>query len=744
MTNKVEQSFLFHDRLTGLDENKVDINDAIPGRWLLSLGEGTVFLNSVSASNYDFLIPDSSGKWNVLSDSKDREEGIFPKSIIADDLEADSIHTISVLLSDLIDTDSTWHDWKTIVPLIPGINEDVDLHLLELEMIKNFGHLEVVCKKPRMHLHVEVERVPVSKAKRVPPQAVSYLASHTEDWDRPLIRGVMPKRILAEVRHDKFDIYENRVTARLVDNLIAYLIRRIRKLRKLLKVFQDKEDYSSEMAGTYQRHQRISKLWGQSIDANEGKKKVEETLHRLENLKYQIMGLLGSILYKEVPRRAYVPTTLKNTNIFTNDQQYSHIADLWREWASTGAEKVKSPKQFFDEGQQLCHGMNYFSMLLVIRALDSLGYQPKNRSIKKVLCYGSNLELICSGQVIHLKWLHDGVIHIEMDGRNLNILALPASLAFASNNQVAEILGHLGQSIENTEDGESLILYLGENDDSKAMDLSIRHALHTIGNDPRYKKSNIAFLPVSPWEIASTERIIRAIRWFISTQNYLSYPYKIAIPSNFPIKDIVKNNLRWLSFCEEKSTLEIRVPPKDHEWNQSGLQAYYDHFLQNCKNAEKRFKEIELELNKAGRNKKLIATLNRDKQLARNEVTECKKHLENIEKVIRELSNAKQQAESILICPTCGTKADSMNDFGVRGNDSFHCDCASCGTFWEIRICCNGHRYPVMLPSGDFFEVSEEQPGWVDRIYGGDVLSLPGKKKDGEWGFVCPDCGDIN
>lgn len=217
---------------------------------------------------------------------------------------------------------------------------------LELLIREHFGHLETVCRKPRTHLHVEVQRVPVSKARRIPPAAASYLAAHTEDWDRPLLRGILPKRILAEVRQDQVDIYENRVVARLLDNLSAYLSRRINVIRRLLKVFREKEDYSTSIAGTYQRGCRMSKLWGESIDANEGRKKAEATLRDPEWLKYKVMGLLGSPLYEEVPRRAFVPTTLKSTNILTNDQHYQRVADLWREWARTGAGRTQSPAEF--------------------------------------------------------------------------------------------------------------------------------------------------------------------------------------------------------------------------------------------------------------------------------------------------------------------------------------------------------------------------------------------------------------
>ena len=59
------------------------------------------------------------------------------------------------------------------------------------------------------------------------------------------------------------------------------------------------------------------------MDANEGRRHAEDNLNELTSLKYRLMGLQGSPLYEEVPRRAHVPTTLANTNSFANDSTLS-------------------------------------------------------------------------------------------------------------------------------------------------------------------------------------------------------------------------------------------------------------------------------------------------------------------------------------------------------------------------------------------------------------------------------------
>jgi hypothetical protein len=301
---------MYSDRLTGRRVSALPPTSTLVGRWVLGDNTVKIIMNSAEAVAGDFLVPEKSGHWHILAGEGEQQSGTVPRAHAPEELEAESVRMIGDRLEELTKGGATWLEWLDVVPLVPGLSEQVELLPFESLVRENFGHLETVCRKPRAHVHVEIERTPASKARRIPAAAASYLAAHTEDWDRPLLRGILPKRILAEVRQDQIDIYENRVAARLLDNLSSYLNRRIQMLRRLLKVFQEKEDYSSSSGGIYQRKHRMSKLWGESIDSNEGRRKAEIVLKELEALKYKLMGLLSSPLYGEVPRRAYVPTTL--------------------------------------------------------------------------------------------------------------------------------------------------------------------------------------------------------------------------------------------------------------------------------------------------------------------------------------------------------------------------------------------------------------------------------------------------
>lgn len=743
MTTEPTTNDLCRDRLTGLRANVPELNGTLVGRWVLDLRGQEVFINSAAASQNDFLVPEPSGNWYILTEAGERIAGTVARAQIPDELEAESVRTIGGKLDELVQDGGSWLEWIDVVPLVPGISEQVDLQPMELLVRENFGHLEVVCRKPRAHLHVEVERVPVSKARRIPPTAGAYLASHTEDWDRPLLRGILPKRILAEVRHDQLDIYENRVAARLLDNVAAYLNRRIRVIKRLLKVFQEKEDYSSAMRGTYQRHRRISELWGQSIDANEGRRKAEASLRELEWLKYKLMGLLGSILYEEVPRRAFVPTTLKTTNIFANDQHYRRVAELWREWARTGAGRTQSPKELNDEAQRLCRGMDAFSMLLVVRAMDALGYEPFDEQVDKVITRGAEIWLRGHGVEPKLRWREDGSVSILLDGREMVIVALATDLGAGTDDQVASVLERLKEAAFKRSSTEYLVLYLSLSEGQTTLDPRLGRSLHTIGNDPRNRLAGGGCLPASPWEIGSTERLARALRWFLTRTRFQDYPQRIEVPVAAREFIKVEEHKRWLSSQNGGSVLEIRSPPLDYEFERLGLETLVERVRSDTVRARENHQTISETLRQAVREGR-IGNLNKQKHDAHEEVLRCEELLKALELVETEFRRVRDRSSALLVCPTCGTEADSAHDFEPRDQACFRCACHSCSTYWGTQMCGSGHRYAVMLPSGDFMASSDEAPGWEDRIYGGDILAVPARKPGGEWGFVCPECGQVS
>lgn len=735
---------MYRDRLTGRRVSTPPLTGTLVGRWVLDATAVEVFMNSAAAAAGEFLVPEASGHWHVLTGDGERQSGTVARAHAPEDLEAESVRTIGDRLDELAEGGATWLEWIDVVPLVPGISEQVDLLPLErlVQDQRNFGALKTICWKPRAHLHVEIERAPVSKARRVPAAAASYLAAHTEDWDRPLLRGILPKRILAEVRQDQVDIYENRVAARLLDNLGAYLNRRIQLLRRLLKVFQEKEDYSSSIGGTYQRERRMSQLWGESIDANEGRRKAEVALKELEALKYRLMGLLGSPLYEEVPRRAHVATTLKTTNVLANDQHYRRVAELWREWARTGAGRTQSPAEVHAEAQRLSRGLDAFAMLLAVRALDTLGYEPSDAALAEPIARGKALRVQGHGLELTLSWRFDGTIGVGVGERELAIVALAANLSAGGDDRVRESLGRIRAALDERDNRDLLVLFLASDEGQASTEAELLASLHTVGNDPRHALAGVGCLPVSPWEIGSTERVARALRWFLSSARFLDYPLRVVVPEG--ARDLIdlREHARWIASVDGGAALELRTPPHDYEWEALDVESIARTAEANLQEAIAEHQRLTDELRDAVRRGK-TGSLVRQKHDAHEEVLRSERIATASNDLVEQLRGAHARAIALLECPTCGRTADPARDFQPRDRGSFRCECRGCGTTWGTRLCGDGHRYATMLPSGDFVDATQQGPGWEDRVYGCDILALPARRSDGQWGFVCPECGRV-
>jgi hypothetical protein len=738
-----ETRALYRDRLTGRRAATPPLSGMLVGRWVLENDVTGVFMNSAAAAPGDFVVPERSGQWHVLTSEGYRQSGMIARAQTPDDLEAESVRAIGDKLDELSNGRAAWREWAAVVPLAPGMSETVDLLPVERLLQELYGHLETVCRKPRAHLHVEIERAPVSKARRIPPSAASYLAAHTEDWDRKLLRGILPKRVLAEVRQDLIDIYENRVTARLIDNISEHLSTRIHVIRRLLKVFQEKEDYSASIVGTYQRGRRMSALWGESIDASEGRKKAQDALRHLEALKYRLLGLLGSPLYEGVPRRTQVATTLKSTNVFANDQHYRRVAQLWREWACVGDRRTKSTVELHAEAQRLSRGFDAFAMLLTVRALESLGYEPSGKAPAKPIALGESLLVRGHGSELTVTWRSDGTIGVADDERELVIVGLTANLAAGGEERLSETLGRLREAVDERDEPDLLVLFLASEDDTRtSIEEGLLASLHTVGNDPRHALAGTGCLPVSPWEIGSTERVARALRWFLWSARFLDYPPKVIVPESARGLIDLREHTRWLTSPDGGTTVEMLAPPLDNEWRALDVQAIPQAAEASLQTAQEHYRLLAHEPRHAGTRRKPGA-LDRRKHDASNEVKRCERMVTASHEVARQLQDAYEKAINFLNCPSCGERANPTHNFERRNNNCFRCNCIDCSANWEVRLCADGHRYASMIPAREFLRVEKQDLGWVDRIYGSDILALPAQRPDGRWGFVCPECGQF-
>jgi hypothetical protein len=164
-----------------------------------------------------------------------------------------------------------------------------------------------------------------------------------------------------------------------------------------------------------------------SCDAGEARRKADRTLRKLKHLKYTVARLMDSVLYREVPRRAAVSTTLTMTNILSNDMHYRRFADLWVAWARLGLDQTPRPRDYFEDMQDLCRAFDRYSLLLTLRALDQLGFEPT--ALERPLSDGET-KLQSGEHTTVLLWAStDGVMTLRGNGiSSLRLVPLCSSI----------------------------------------------------------------------------------------------------------------------------------------------------------------------------------------------------------------------------------------------------------------------------------------------------------------------------
>ena len=317
----------FHDRLTGTSLECLP-GEPLTGRWQVRGGVPPLMLNSFPASQGDYLVPDKEFRWSVSGGAASASlTGEFDRREYPGELVASALCEIGELLRGAEDDGGTWTHWLLTSPVYAKVSDRIQRQPLDSDIVSHLPHLREVCRRPRMQLEVTVERVRSEQARRMPPRAMEYLASHTEDWEELRINSVRPRRVLSVLADDQLDIYENRVVARLLDHLLDYLNHRIEDVRQLRHLLQEVVSYDDPASeATHWIRHRIYEIWGKASEAEQGQRRAEQTLGFLETLRREVASLLDSGLYRAIPRRSQVASSLRTTNILVNDQHYRHVA----------------------------------------------------------------------------------------------------------------------------------------------------------------------------------------------------------------------------------------------------------------------------------------------------------------------------------------------------------------------------------------------------------------------------------
>ena len=723
----------FVDRITGGSVERLPSGRTHFGRWSFAPGDGAGHgtLNGQPAGIGDALAPDAAGGW-ALRRPGDAipARGRFFADALPGEQDVAALLQLGGMLREPEKAKGGWLEWHDTSPLAPGLDETVKPHPLEDRIENELEHLAAVCRNPRTHIRMETERVLVARARRIARDAPAWLASHTEDWEHRKITGIQPRRILAEIREEQWDLYENRVAVQLVDNLVIWLRRRVAEVRRILEeVLERMEEFSGAPSGSRHRAERIYWLWGQAWDAGNRRGIAEQTLRRLERLLYRVLGLMDSPLYRRISRRAQTPRGLRMTNLFRSHDDYRGVARLWHEW-SRAAPRIPSPGELHEQRQELHRSFDAWCMLVIVRACSQLRIEPsEDEDLESEIRPGRAIRL---DEDYRIEWESTGAI------------------AFVDNDRVLVRFVPLIHVLEHARTREAVTERVAPLVEAAAVAPHWTIILHPavpggpphdtlagIGNPPCPKATGaIDFMRVSPFSLDSVERVSRAIRWATLVPRMLAYP-----PALQSIPEPELNRESWLGKRDDSRWAVVRMP-RPGEMSQGEIERRLSKARDHLEDLKQKRGEIEDELRRVRDDRRRRSELNREKRNLLEPLRNAESCVERWEEFERDFEKACAGIAALSKCPACGEDAE----FEARehGCLAVRCRTDSCRGRWELRHDPDTKsRIPVFRP-GDFDSIisgvrpTASAPQRVDEIFGCDALAVPIHRDDGGIGFLPP------
>jgi Domain of unknown function (DUF2357) len=381
------------DRVTGAVAATVP-PDAPPGRHVAD-GAGDVLFGATRAAAGDQLVADAERGWSATLRSG-HAAGRFAAAELVDHVTQAAL---DVLAERLLDEHGAiaWATVHDVGPFERPRPERLEPTRVDRALTSCGPHLLEVVRAPHAHLDAIVEPVLASRARRIPPRALEHLAEHSGDWQQRTLRGIVPRRILSQHPDEQLDVYENRLVARTIDRLLAYLRRREAELAVCAEQLEAgdagdlderrkagdagdlderrKAGESYDLGGPHWLARRLASLWGTTFASAEQRERVAWLRRQAEVRRRRVGGLKDSPLYAAVPRHAAVGGELRRTNVLVNHQHYQRVVALWRVLEQEAPEVATRDRYAAEQAAR--RAFDAFALLLVMRSLDGFGYRPR-------------------------------------------------------------------------------------------------------------------------------------------------------------------------------------------------------------------------------------------------------------------------------------------------------------------------------------------------------------------------------
>ncbi len=616
--------------------------------------------------------------------------GMDPEQVLGRwpaELETDAF----VRLAQAVGEDPTWDAHAQTPPVAQQLDERARPLPLDLAIMRHLQHLQHVCHRPRLHLRVEEERLPVSRARRVPVRAVAELVSHPGDWEHRTLRSIQPSRVLARQIEDEWNLYENRVAARLVDHLLGYLAKRLEELRKIQAMLDDSRNHSDEIRRTsFRRARRIAELWSNTLESKTEEELIRTT-KRLELAQRDLQTLLNTPLYQRVPRRQTVAVSLKPTNILVNDPHYRKVAALWRCWVKFGHKRQETAQQRAARRQREAAAWDRFVLHLVVRGFACLGWSAEPG--------GEGWTLTKEGWA-PVRVATDSLGVVRVDGRSpLRLLPLCADLTGADPADVLPQVETLDGAA-----GEVVIAHVGG---AVALVDADRASGWSFGG-------RAVLFPCSPWGIDSEERMARLLHGWLC---------RAAAPA-YPVATTLRALPEW---------------PGRRDW----LRHDGDHLVAFRAPTDREASEARSWA--ATKARELETQAQREKAAKRAFSVAPREALAAFDRFVVHAADALVGLDRCPVCDEQGSVEPQPGKLADGSDATWWATCPSCDSQWGTRRCASCHaRFRALAPQTglDSTVPPAETPArdWPDKVFGRDLWAQP-CATNADRQFRCPQCG---
>jgi hypothetical protein len=422
-----------------------------------------------------------------------------------------------------------------------------DLNDFERALQADIDQLIWICLRPLQDLRYDEIIQPVGRVRRPARGAAQQLSAHSEQWERWAPDFPIPREVLASIREDDTDLYENRVARTLVNGALSHLNRRLQQMRShLTKNVQGRQVF---LTGWYWRKERLrSSVDEQDVDTVI--EMLEGAASELETMANRLASLERSPLFDGTPARSRI-RSLRMTNVLRRDPRYRRIPPLWTLWNS--AQDDDASLKRLDDPALSQRSMDVLTEILVAKAIDWLGFD-----------FDTATDTYIRGLSTISMSTSDGATLLQIDDpaglRHVRVVGLASPLRSGDRPdplRAARILDKWLQE-QGGAIGALAMLHPVDATDILSIESHERTLIDHTGIDAVQRYRSWAVIPATPLLIDSIERVTRFLRWHLTAPIYLTNTVHLSCGD---INSSDRNTLKQLSSCHlETGDLVVDSP----------------------------------------------------------------------------------------------------------------------------------------------------------------------------------------